>query len=72
MNQESSVMKKLITSSILVLSFIICASGQANTVTQNSASSKSVQTVDKTTLNKKTIVQPKGVTNWSKIKDLFR
>jgi hypothetical protein len=69
-------MKKVIVSSILVLSFIICASAQQTVDPQKIAPAKSVQAVDKSTLNKKTsIVQPKTSTtgtNWSKIKDLFR
>jgi hypothetical protein len=65
-------MKKLIISSSIVLSFIICGSAQQGADTQNVAPAKSVQSVDKSALGKKTIVNPKPPTNWSKIKDLFR
>jgi hypothetical protein len=65
-------MKKLIISSILVLSFIFCASAQQIESQSKVDSVKAVQTVDKNSLNKKTIVNPKNPTNWSRIKDLFR
>lgn len=65
-------MRKLIISTAIVFSFIICASAQQSTDTQNVVPAKSVQTVDKNALNKRTIVIPKPPTNWSKIKDLFR
>ena len=65
-------MRKLIISSAIVLSFIICASAQQSAETQKSAPAKSVQTVEKSSLGKKTITVPKPPTNWSKIKDLFR
>lgn len=65
-------MKKLIVSSVLVFSFIVCASAQQGTDSQKVAPAKSVQTVDKGSLDKKAHVTPPGGTNWSKIKDLFR
>jgi hypothetical protein len=68
-------MKKLVNSSILILSFIICVSAQMGSDVLKIPASKSIQTTDKGALNKKTIVtNPKGQapTNWSKIKDLFR
>jgi hypothetical protein len=65
-------MKKLLISLVLVFSFSICASAQQSPIAQKAAPAKTVQSVDKSTLNKKTITLPKTPTNWSKIKDLFR
>jgi ABC-type Fe3+-hydroxamate transport system substrate-binding protein len=66
-------MKRIITSSVLVLSFILCVSAQqVESQASQSSSVKTTQTVNKNTLNKRTIIIPKAPTNWSKIKDLFR
>jgi hypothetical protein len=65
-------MRKPIISSVILLSFIICASAQVSVDSQKIAPAKTGQSVDKNALNKKTIVNPKAATNWSKIKDLFR
>jgi hypothetical protein len=64
-------MKKIIISSILVFSFMLCASAQVGSPAKVD-SVKAVQTVYTNALGKKTIVNPKPPTNWSKIKDLFR
>jgi hypothetical protein len=67
-------MKKIIISSILVFSFILCASAQVGSPAQVD-SVKAVQTTHTNALGKKTIVSdPLGQkpTNWSRIKDLFR
>lgn len=57
---------------MLVLSLILCASAQQGGSVAKVDSVKAVQTIDKNALTKKTIINPKPPTNWSKIKDLFR
>jgi hypothetical protein len=65
-------MRKIIISAILVFSFMICVSAQQQVSQSQSDSVKAVQTADKNTLNKKSIVNPKPPTNWSRIKELFK
>jgi hypothetical protein len=60
-------MKKTIISSIAILSFIAFAFSQP--VSPSADVTKSAQI---TNLNKKTSIQPKPPTNWSRFKDLFK
>jgi hypothetical protein len=71
-SEGTMLMRKIIISSFVVFSFIICASAQQPGAQSQSDSVKVVQTSDKNTLNKKTITNPKPPTNWSRIKELFK
>jgi hypothetical protein len=63
-------MKKILGFLTLLCLFATLSFGQASTDLGKRTTIK--QNSDKTVLAKKTIVQPKSPTNWSKIKDLFR
>jgi len=66
-------MKKSILSSLLILSCIFAAFAQTNTDAQKAPQGQTIQTNDKSVLNKKTIIAlPPKTTNWSRIKDMFR
>jgi hypothetical protein len=65
-------MKKLFISLVVIFAFSVCAWSQQTTESQVVTPAKTVQSVDKSSLTKKTIVSPKPPTNWSRIKDLFR
>lgn len=62
-------MKKIALSVLVVFCLNVVVYSQQVTDTQKTA--KSVQTTNND-LAKKTNITPKGTTNWSKIKDLFK
>jgi len=62
-------MKKIVLSLLVVFCLNVVVYSQQVSDTQKTT--KSVQTTDKS-LAKKTNITPKGTTNWSKIKDLFK
>lgn len=66
-------MKKICIISIMLLGFTVSSFAVQPTVdTQKNATINSIQVLQKASLGKKTQILPKGTTNWSKIKDLFR
>ena len=67
-------MKKIYILSIMLLGFTVSSFAiQPPTVdAQKNTTIKSIQVLQKASLGKKTQILPKGTTNWSKIKDLFR
>lgn len=66
-------MKKIYILSIMLLGFTVSSFAvQPTDDTQKNTTIKSIQVLQKASLGKKTQILPKGTTNWSKIKDLFR